>query len=58
MGKHEVLRDTRLRTWDDMSTGPVCELFHTLVIFRACYCAALLFSNNEETLDLAERAGG
>jgi hypothetical protein len=33
MGKHEVLRDSRVWAWDDMSTGPLCELFHTLVIF-------------------------
>ena len=33
MGKHEVLRDKRVRAWDDMSTGPLCELSHTLVIF-------------------------
>jgi len=37
MGKHEVLRDRRVRAWDDMSTDPLCELFHTLVIFSACY---------------------
>jgi hypothetical protein len=42
MGKHEVLRDKRVWAWDDMSTGPLCELIHTLLIFR---------------LDLAERAG-
>src|SRR6516165_3910776 len=33
MGKHEVLRDRRVRAWDDMSTDPLCELFHTIVIF-------------------------
>jgi hypothetical protein len=33
MGKHEVLRDSRVWAWDDMSTGLLCELFHTLVVF-------------------------
>jgi hypothetical protein len=60
IGKHEVLRDGRVSVWDDMSTGRLCELFHTVVIFSGLlyaphYSFSTLDSDDEEGLDLTER---